>query len=95
MKKLFFIGVFALLSLWSVAQGSKDYLTKKSDGKVYWMRGGKPIQIAIDVPLKNGSAVNYRGDIKDKDGTVTQQLQTGDKVMMDGTFVKAGKKSKG
>ena len=83
-----------MASLLSFAQPGKDYLTKKSDGKVYWIRGGKPIQIAIDVPLKNGSAVNYRGDIKDKDGHVTQQLETGDKVMMDGTFVKTGKKAK-
>ena len=85
MKKALFLLAFTLITSLSFAQG-KDYVTMKSDGKVYWMRGGESIRILIDVPLKNGSAVNYRGDIKGKDGQVTQ-LQKGDKVFMDGTVV--------
>ncbi len=94
MKKLFFLSAFILLSLTPFAQKGKDYITKKPDGKVYWIRGGQTIQMAIDVPLKDGSTVNSKGDIKDKSGNVAEHLEKGDKVMMDGTVVKAGKKSK-
>lgn len=94
MKKVLFLTVFILLSLLPFAQKGQDYITMKSNGKVYWIRGGQTIQMAIDVPLKDGSSVNYKGDIKDKDGNVTQQLQKGDKVLMDGTFLKGGKKAK-
>lgn len=90
MKKVLFLLAFALITSISFAQ-AKDHVTMKSDGKVYWMRGGESIRIAIDVPLKNGSAVNYKGNITAKDGQVTQ-LKIGDKVMMDGTVV--SKKSK-
>ncbi len=65
MKKLFFLSAFILLSLTPFAQKGKDYITKKPDGKVYWIRGGQTIQMAIDVPLKDGSTVNSKGDIKD------------------------------
>lgn len=94
MKKSALLIAFVLLSLTPFAQKGKDYITKKANGKVYWIRSGQTIQMAIDVPLKNGSTVNYKGDIKDKDGNITQQLQNGDKVLMDGTYVKAGKKAK-
>jgi uncharacterized protein YdeI (BOF family) len=90
MKKVLVLLAFTLVTSMSFAQG-KDHVTMKSDGKVYWMRGGESIRIAIDVPLKNGSVVNYKGNITAKDGQVTQ-LQKGDKVLMDGTLV--SKKSK-
>ncbi len=58
----------------------------KRDGKVYWIRGGETIRMMIDVPLKNGSTVNYKGIIKAKNGQTTQ-LNKKDKVLMDGTLV--------
>lgn len=64
----------------------------RSEGKMYWMRGGKNIKMAIDVPLSDGSTVNAKGVIKRKDGETTQ-LQPGDKVMMDGTIVQKKSKS--
>lgn len=91
MRKVLLLLAFSLMTLAPFAQG-KDYVTMKQDGKVYWMRGGESIRIMIDVPLKDGRVVNYRGDITAKDGQVTQ-LQKGDKVMMDGTVV--SKKGKG
>ena len=67
----------------------------KADGKVYWMRGGKSIKMAIDVPLSNGSTVNYKGVISSKEGGETTQLQQGDRVLMDGTLVSRKSRSQG
>lgn len=72
-------------------QKGKDYITMKSDGKVYWIRSGETIRMAISVPLKNGSQVTSKGSIIAKDGEVTQ-ISKGDKVMMDGTIIRKGNK---
>ncbi|HEX8356066.1 MAG TPA: DUF6799 domain-containing protein [Segetibacter sp.] len=89
MRKFLLILVIAVASVTSFAAGKgKDYITMKSDGKVYWIRSGETIRMMIDVPLKNGSTVNYKGNVTAKDGQVTQ-LKKGDKLMMDGTLVKA------
>ena len=91
MKKMLLLLAFTLLTLTPFAQKGKDHIVMKSNGKVYWIRGGETIRMMIDVPLKNGAVVNYKGMIKATDGGVTQ-LKKGDRVMMDGTFVK-GKKN--
>ncbi len=91
MKKVFVVIVIALFTLNGYSQvKGRDHITMKSDGKVYWIRSGKQIKMNIDVPLKNGSVVNYRGEITSKDGEVTQ-LEKGQVLMMDGTM---GKKKK-
>ena len=88
MRKTLLLLAFIFSSVLNFAQQKgKDYLTKKTDGKVYWIRSGQPIQIMIDVPLKNGSVINYKGMIKSKDGQVIE-LKKGEKVMMDGTIIK-------
>jgi len=93
MKKIIILLAFTLTTICGYSQEKgKDHITMKSDGKVYWIRGGKNIQMAIDVPLSNGSTVDYKGVIKGKDGETTQ-LQRGDKVMMDGTMVSKKAKS--
>lgn len=93
MKKLLFILAFTLATtIGFTQQKGKDYVTMKSEGKMYWMRGGKNIKMAIDVPLGDGSAVSAKGIIKGKDGETTQ-MQPGDKVMMDGTIVRKKSKS--
>jgi len=91
MKKLSLLVAFALMTLVPFAQKGKDYVTMKSDGKVYWIRGGETIRMMIDVPLKNGAVVNNKGNIKASNGNIVT-LSKGDKVMMDGTFVKGKKK---
>ena len=91
MKKVLFLLAFTLITLLPFAQGKgRDYITMKANGKVYWIRGGETIRMVTDVPLKNGSVVNYRGNITAKDGTVLQ-LKKGDRVLMDGTMVQRGK----
>lgn len=91
MRKTILLVTFVLLSLTPFAQKGKDHITMKSDGKVYWVRGSETIKMMIDVPLKNGAVVNYKGNIKGGDGDVTQ-LKKGDKIMMDGTYIKGKKK---
>ena len=87
MKKIIFFLAFSLITILGFSQQKgKDYVTMRSEGKMYWMRGGQNIKMAIDVPLSNGSTVNAKGLIKGKDGETTQ-MQPGDKVMMDGTIV--------
>lgn len=93
MKKILFLLAFTFTTLIGFTQQKgKDYVTMKSEGKMYWMRGGKNIKMAIDVPLSNGSTVSAKGVIKGKDGETTQ-MQPGDKVMMDGTIVPKKSKS--
>lgn len=85
MKKALFLILFSSITMISFEQTKgRDYITMKSDGKVYWMRGGQTIRMMIDVPLKNGSVVNSKGVILAKDGQ-TVQLKPGDKILMDGT----------
>lgn len=87
MKQITILLAFFFMTLAPFAQGkSQDYITMKSNGKVYWIRGGETIRMMIDVPLKNGSTVNYKGIIKAKNGQ-TIQLQKKDKVLMDGTMI--------
>ena len=60
MQKVLFTVVITLMSLLPFTQKGRDYITMKSNGKVYWICGGQTIQMAIDVALTNGSAVNYK-----------------------------------
>lgn len=93
MKKILFLLAFTFATtIGFTQQKGKDFVTMKSEGKMYWMRGGKNIKMAIDVPLGNGSTVNAKGLILGKDGETTQ-MQPGDKVMMDGTMVPKKSKS--
>ena len=91
MKKLFVLFAFTMFYLVPFAQKAQDYITMKSDGKVYWIRGGETIQMMIDVPLKNGSVVNYKGEVKSAKGNITK-LKKGEKLLMDGSIKKKGKK---
>ncbi len=91
MKKVLLVIALAFTMLEPFAQKKgKDYITRKSNGKIYWIRGGQPIRMMIDVPLKNGSVVNYKGNITTRDGNVVY-IKQGDKVMMDGTVVQSRK----
>lgn len=93
MKKIISLFVFALMTLvTSAQQKGEDYIIRKADGKMFWMRGKERIRMMIDVPLKNGSVVNYKGIVKAKDGQITQ-LEKGDKILMDGTIVRSKRKS--
>ena len=60
MQKVLFTVVITLMSLLPFTQKERDYITMKSNGKVYWICGGQTIQMAIDVAPTNGSAVNYK-----------------------------------
>ncbi|HEX8460841.1 MAG TPA: DUF6799 domain-containing protein [Segetibacter sp.] len=91
MKKFLLFAGLSLTTLLSIGQKGKDYITMKPDGKVYWIRSGQTIRMMINVPLKSGEVVNSKGNIIAKDGTV-RQLAKGDKVMMDGSIMKKGKK---
>ena len=91
MKRSLVLIAFTLLTIVSFGQKSGDYITMKSNGKVYWMRGGESIKMMISVPLKNGETVNNKGAITSPNGKV-RQLAPGDKVMMDGTFLKRAQK---
>ena len=92
MKKVLFTLAITLMFLTPFAQGKgRDYVTMKSDGKIYWIRSGQTIKMMITLPLKNGSIVDYKGRVRAKDGQVTQ-LQKGDKMAMDGTMI-TGKKT--
>ena len=87
MKKVFFLLAISVSTTFAFSQDKgKDYITMKSDGKVYWIRSGKHIRMNIDVPLKNGSVVNYKGNVTAKDGEIIQ-LKEGDRLLMDGTMV--------
>lgn len=91
MKKVLLVIALAFTMLEPFAQKKgKDYITRMSNGKIYWMRGAQTIRMMIDVPLKNGSVVNNKGNIKTKDGQ-SIYLKQGDKVMMDGTVVRSKK----
>lgn len=92
MKKMFFAITLSFMFLTPFAQGkNQDYITMKSDGKIYWIRSGQTIKMMITVPLKNGSIVDYKGTVTGKDGQVTQ-LKKGDRMAMDGTMITNKKK---
>lgn len=91
MKQVFLPLVCSFLVLSASAQGKgNDYITLKQDGKVYWIRSGQTIKIAIPVPLKNGSTAYPDGSVQTKEGDVSKIAQ-GDKVLMNGTLVPKSK----
>ena len=87
MKKILLSIAITLITIAGYSQSKgKDYVTMKPDGKVYWIRGGKTIQVMIDIPFKNGNVVNYKGNVTSKQGESTQ-LKPGDKITMEGTVI--------
>ena len=92
MKKGLLFLAFAFVYLGAAGQAkSKDHIIMKQDGKMYWIRGGQTIKMGITVPLPNGSVVYPDGSIKSAEGDVTR-IEKGEKILMDGTVVRARSK---